>query len=218
MIDHKRKFIFLHIPKNAGTSIGNYLINQFNYSMEDFPLKKDFNYYHYDSYRIHFDNLSEDILKEYYVFTVIRNPYDRFISEYFFNSELKKLDFSLYCRKFEALWNTKYENLIKLNEKPTKPINDLAGDFYNNIHRVSQSNYLNGIYTDYIDKTPYINKIIKYENLNQDFEEVCNHLDIPNKLPHLNKSHKKQIRLSKKNKRYIYNLYKDDFINFGYSR
>lgn len=222
MIDHKRKFIFLHIPKCAGTSIGNLIINEFKYNKKELPLFKDFNYFYYDSYRIHYDNLNKHILKNYFVFTIVRNPYNRFVSEYKYNEELDIDDFDYYCENFEKIWDKKYHKIEKLNDVPNKNYIEIANNFYNNIHRISQTNFLNGSYTDYLDKTKYINKIIKFENLSNEIKFIYSKLGIKNfKIEHHNSSNikkfeHKKVNLSKKNKEIIYNIYKEDFSNFGY--
>jgi hypothetical protein len=224
MIDHKRKFIFLHIPKCAGTSVGNFFINYFNYSKNDMSLFSDFNYYEYDSHRIHFDELNKDILNDYFVFTIIRNPYDRFVSEYRFNRELDESNFDYYCENFESIWDKKYNRLIKLNSPPDKNIKEIADGVYNNIHRISQTDYLKGTYSDFINKINYVNKFVRFETIEEDMNYVFKNIGISNtKLPHLNSSNKlksihKDINMDEKNKEIIYDLYKDDFINFGYSR
>ncbi len=70
MINHKHKFIFLHTPKTGGLSIGR-AINK-ALGIQD-P---------YESFYIHYDDLNEQILKDYFVFTFVRNPWDRITSDY----------------------------------------------------------------------------------------------------------------------------------------
>jgi hypothetical protein len=223
MIDYKRKFIFLHIPKCAGTSIGNFFINEFQYKNDELSLYKDFNYFTYDSHRIHFDNLNEEILQNYFVFTIVRHPYTRFVSEYKYNEELNIDDFDYYCENFQQIWDKKYGKLKDFNWLHSHNIQRISDGVYNNIHRISQTDYLKGTYSDSIHKIRYIDKIIKFENLNEGIQEVFQYLNLQNKkLPHSNSSNikkfeHKKINLSKRNKDIIFNLYRSDFINFGYS-
>ena len=72
-IDHKRKVIFIHIPKTAGIYIRNIL---------DLPkpkgnLKKDHVKPSYPEIKSNWEN--------YLTFTFVRNPYDRLVSSYFFD-------------------------------------------------------------------------------------------------------------------------------------
>lgn len=66
MIDHKRKCIFIHIPKTAGTSIGKTFVP---------PACGDHMLQPFD-YRAYWD--------DYFTFTAVRNPWDRLVSAYFF--------------------------------------------------------------------------------------------------------------------------------------
>ena len=68
-ICHDKKLIFVHIPKNAGTSIHSY----FNSSMEN--ILSDQTWKEYSSF---FNNEWEDYTK----FTIVRDPYCRFRSFY----------------------------------------------------------------------------------------------------------------------------------------
>ena len=62
MVNHKHKFIFLHIPKCAGVSIGKTL-NKLTGVDEV-----------YEGFGIHHDEFNEEAFKEYFVFTFVRNP------------------------------------------------------------------------------------------------------------------------------------------------
>ena len=65
-ISHKHKVIFIHIPKNAGTSVLEAL------GIQEFGHRKWFEY-QYD-----YPNEWETYLK----FAIVRNPFDRFVSNY----------------------------------------------------------------------------------------------------------------------------------------
>lgn len=67
MICHEKKFIFLHIPKCAGNSLKDAL-----------PISN--NLHSHSPLSTYSDNLKHD----YYKFTFIRNPWDRFVSAYFY--------------------------------------------------------------------------------------------------------------------------------------
>ena len=70
-IDHDNKIVFIHIPRTGGTSIKSAL------NLHDKIYKEDV--YHMSA---------NDIPKEcedYFKFTFVRNPFDRFVSLYFYN-------------------------------------------------------------------------------------------------------------------------------------
>ncbi|MGS2725907.1 sulfotransferase family 2 domain-containing protein [Psychroserpens sp. BH13MA-6] len=78
------KNIFIHIPKTGGTTI-NCVINK-----SDWQTTPDFNYRHilYETKRSNsgdiFNPLKNDQYTDYQIFTMLRNPVDRLISEYYF--------------------------------------------------------------------------------------------------------------------------------------
>jgi uncharacterized protein Usg len=67
MISYRYKCIFLHIPKAAGTSIERLLSGADIDIPQKVPRKRGFSHF-----------LNEHL--DYYVFSVVRNPYNRFVS------------------------------------------------------------------------------------------------------------------------------------------
>jgi hypothetical protein len=88
---NKENLLFIHIPKTGGSSIENYFFNKYgkniytlfsgmdvlfnNHTLQHSTYKEL--YQNRDYFNIHFD----DSLK---IFTVVRNPYERIISDLFF--------------------------------------------------------------------------------------------------------------------------------------
>ena len=78
-INHKHKFIFIHIPKNAGTSIRN------SFQIEGYDKKVVNKPYPHNSCS-EIKNYCGDLTWEtFYKFAVIRNPYERMVSYYHFH-------------------------------------------------------------------------------------------------------------------------------------
>jgi hypothetical protein len=67
MINHKKKYIFLHIPKCAGNSVIKNI---------DLP-KQPPSHFPLSTY-------PQDVRCNYFKFTFVRNPWDRFVSAYFY--------------------------------------------------------------------------------------------------------------------------------------
>ncbi len=66
-VNHQYRFIFIHIPKNAGTSMGSTLgFKGTSHATADQVKKK----------------LSRKQFESYFIFTIVRNPWDRFLSLY----------------------------------------------------------------------------------------------------------------------------------------
>ena len=75
IVSHKHKLIFTHIPKNAGTSIGQWLLEHVSDAGEMPNTLK-----HHTPHHVHQHH-------DYTYFAVVRNPYDRLLSQYNFHVE-----------------------------------------------------------------------------------------------------------------------------------
>jgi hypothetical protein len=82
MYSHDDKFIYVHIPKSAGTFIKHYLLSNIE---EDY--KSNQNQQDYDSqYRTTCERALNAVVnevpdwREYFKFTIVRNPFDRVVS------------------------------------------------------------------------------------------------------------------------------------------
>lgn len=151
-ISDKYKVIFIHIPKNAGTSI-----------VEALEMK-DEGHHKYDYYQKNYP----DKWKEYLKIAVIRNPWDRTVSNY----EYSKLD--------ESYWHS------FTNKTPYGPHPD-----YNLIKNLTFSECVNLLFEDRtlfkhhgwdfqypyvinVNKEIVVDKLIKYENLDSELKELFN--------------------------------------------
>ena len=135
MIIDQYKTIFIHIPKNAGTSIETYFANG---SVRIQPSK------HADIYEI--TRKFKNSYNNYRKFTIIRNPYDKMVSWYFY---LKRNLGENY-------------NVIEFNEW----IKDQSKFWQND----DPKSYLKPLH-EWIDETVVL---IKYENLDQELNQFFN--------------------------------------------
>tara|TARA_B100000401_G_scaffold199391_1_gene134440 strand:+ start:3748 stop:4335 length:588 start_codon:yes stop_codon:yes gene_type:complete len=96
MISHKLKFIFIHIPKTSGNSLSLYLKDLIDNEVviKNSPVGKnqgikilcehqkcDIKHASIDYYK----KLYGEKINDYFKFTIVRNPYDRILSFYFWN-------------------------------------------------------------------------------------------------------------------------------------
>lgn len=165
MISFEKKFIFVHVPKTGGNSIQNILKK---YS-EDRVVKaaKKQNQDGYERFGIvnpkyglvkhstlseYSKTLGTDIISDFFIFSTIRNPWDRLISLYFSS------------HRGEREWDR--EQFIKFIKK-ARGIAYFLGT----------------------PKGIKINRLIRFENLDTEFRNVCEKIGIPyEQLPHSNKS------------------------------
>ena len=117
MINHEHKFIFIHIPKCAGMSIGRTLYELIGKDPKT-----------YEGFRIHHDEFDEKIWKEYFVFTFTRNSHDRLYSQYRYRDFLFKHDFEYASRNMKDLYeehfNCKIDEDYEIEEQTIKEISD----------------------------------------------------------------------------------------------
>lgn len=162
LISDKHKFIFIHIPKTAGSSIKNNILpycndGQLKISGENFT---DLNGYHP---HVTISPKQVDVYKDYYKFACVRNPFQRYVSMWKFFKKRKPQEFN----------NINFEKFI-----------DDIVHIKNKINSKLQYTY---IYNN--NNTLLVDKIIKFENLQGDFSSVCNSINIPtSQLPHLKNS------------------------------
>ena len=190
MINHEHKFVFIHIPKCAGMSVGRTL-----YDLVGKDPKT------YEGFHIHHDDFDEKIWKEYFVFTFTRDSHDRLYSQYRYRDFLFKHDFEYASRNMKRLYEEHFNCKVDKGYQGTiEQISDYYGEF---IHTPSQQDFLKGKYSNQVDKRPYIDFYGKFETLQQDFDYVCEKVGLPKtKLPHTNKSANPKLDIRKINYEY----------------
>lgn len=163
MIDHQNKIIFIHINKCGGTSIDQFFAG----SMQRHSCIRDYE-----------DQLGLKELNLYFKFTTVRNPWDKAVSYYHWIRKLINNSNQNVIRAYGADWDFKKFIKTKLDVRcagGTKYAN--AWLACNQLNWIKNSK--NQICIDYI---------CRFENLQQDFNIVCDKIGIPRqKLPHSNK-------------------------------
>jgi len=186
-IDHNRKLIFIHIPKNAGTAIERHC------NMKDTG-HKNWKYY-FSKY------LSE--WEEYTSFAIIRDPVDRFISSY------------RYARMKKSYWHDNPQpNKAIYGEHPDYQIcnkfdiNSLCSKLNSNAVKLSHPGWLPQYkWICNWRRKVKIDVLIKYENLNKGLETLKIH-----DLPKLNFSKgSEDLEITEENKSFLRSFYKKDY-------
>jgi len=158
----EKNLIFLHIPRTAGTSIADWLLSNKGNS-------------HYAQWETH-PKLSTVLENRIPCtsFTVVRNPWDRMISLYF------------YMRNISI---NKNSNWIKMNNITHNTIPSFEEWVCNIDDRLMPEEYWFKESTpqvDWIDRE--IDIIIRYENLKEDFIKIQQEFKTAIELPYLNSS------------------------------
>ncbi|UZR99501.1 sulfotransferase family 2 domain-containing protein [Chondrinema litorale] len=213
MISHKHKVIFIHIPKCAGSSVESYFgVKPFNWEEPNYenltgwcPERKIHLHHATASQLLDLELVSKETWDEYYKFTIVRNPWSRAMSDYYWVQKDCKV------RGTFSSFINKHAPFKKHLTYPPKN-KHFRGD-----HLYPQSSYLKCK-----DGNLLVDDIIKFENLRQGFEGICEKLNLPSsKLPHKKKRSKKRFEhyshfFCRKKHRLISEKYKEDIVSFGY--
>ena len=161
MISHTKKFIFVHINKTGGTSIEKILkpySEPLGNNKHQFLLK---NCKKKPSKKPILKN-KKDPLYPYFKFTIVRNPFEKIVSTYFWRKHFSKcLDIS-------------FKKWVMCPKKPSM-LTNLA--FYNQLDWISDRP--GNVCVDYIGR---------FERLQESFDVICKKINIPpKKLPYKNK-------------------------------
>ena len=201
--NNKKKLIFIHIPKTGGTTIEEYMNAIKKPTLRHgYGVFKNIVFQHF-RWNDYIDFMGIDSFNNYTKFSIVRNPYERIISEYY--------------------WTPTETNL---GYKSNKDFNS----FLNNVKDiVKNKKYNDTIYHDHFipqyeficnkDNNIVVDHLFRFEN----FDKVLNFLKDNEYKINKNKKenqciYQKKINLTKKQKNIIYNLYKKDFKIFNYSK
>lgn len=167
IILHKKKLIFIHVHRTAGTSFSEILRQNFDKKSKTnhSNSKNDFEDLNQHS---NARTLSKDFFdqhKDYYIFGFTRNPWERIFSWYSL-IQLNNLN-SLAEEKI------RFEKFIELNQ---------ASDFSSHFFHYNSLDYFT---TE--DGELIANKIFRYENLNDEIKTIAHQFDLTlSEIPHVN--------------------------------
>tara|TARA_Y100001938_G_C7915828_1_gene341904 strand:+ start:50 stop:655 length:606 start_codon:yes stop_codon:yes gene_type:complete len=196
MIGFKKEFIFLHIPRTGGTSIESFLQPHVEFPDQE-TNHGQLKHYPLSKYYEVFGKTP----KPFYKFTVVRNPWDRMVSYYFhLNKEFNGA-------KFEKMLRLMGKNGVMIGCNFSENIEgSLWYDFNSYYH------WMHELKNEKV-------KAIRFENLQDDFNKVCEELDIEiGELPHINKTKKNHYSnyYNKRTKEMVEKAFSIDINTFGY--
>lgn len=182
LISHSHKFITIDIPKTGSRSLRETFVPQNVIDIIGQP-QPDSEYYQHGTAQ-QCSNSLYNLMKDfadYFSFTIVRNPWDRYYSFFKYFKEYAEK----YKNKDSSItWNAPEINQGKMCEQLFA--NKTDETVFRNIiiNNVCQSDY-------YTNKNGEImvSHIAKFENINQEFESLCNKVNVKySPLFHGNKS------------------------------
>jgi hypothetical protein len=187
----KNKILFIHIPKNGGTSIEAYMKNMGDkMDLWMYSNRKNFYLLHTEQHYTFKEIVSnKKYSSEYRIFSIIRHPIDRVLSEYNYIVKMGKTrykDFNIFLDSFLNKNNFRY---------------------FDN-HNLSNFDYLSNEDGEISDKI----KIFKFF----DEEGISNFIGAEKQIGHFNISTKVIKEITDEQKERILDFYKDDIHCFDF--
>lgn len=201
IIAKKYKFMWIHIPRTAGTSV----TKAFNtLGLKGFAGRGgEFEIAELKEWR-------EELFNEYFKFCFVRNSWDRFVSGYFNLSEEERwYDFNEFVIKFHnsyKLWN---KILLDFPDAKRHAKNAFGAPQF-----IPQSKWFA------IDGKIVVDYLARFENLQEEFKFICDKLKMPDlELPHWRKTEHKFYRkyYNKNTIKLIEEIYEEDIRLLGYN-
>jgi hypothetical protein len=199
MISHKHKFIFVHIPKNAGSSM-EICLGGYKDEKKLWGTEKGVVLQHLTACELQ-EKIGDQVFNDYFKFSFVRNPFSKCLSEYFW--EKTYLNESL---NFNDWVKLKLGDLINHSENNTK--------IRRQKHNLEQYKFI----YDALDNC-LVDFVGRFENLQQDFNTICDKIGIPRQqLPHKLKSKHKHYTeyYDDETKQIVAEKYAKDIEYFGY--
>lgn len=175
-ISHSYKFIYIHIPKTAGTSIVN--------AIEALPTRPnpallvpvEYKYAKHHKARDMKRLLGDKAWSDYFSFAFIRNPWDLMVSSY--NWWL------------QAGWQYSWlkNDCVRIEQMGN------FTTFINSLYGQRMINQFQGNLSDWVteDGRVIVSYVARFERLQEDWAEICSRLNVPHQpLPHLNPTKRK---------------------------
>jgi len=186
----EHNFIFIHIPKTGGQSVGRILGNKRSIHL---------------SYKEYETLLGQEKLKAYRIFTVVRHPQDRLVSAWRYLKEGGNK--SLEDKQLKDALLSPCEDINDFIAKLERDSSILNTHFFK-----KQSHFLENSQKI----IPKEIEILHLENLEGEIKKISGIISAPDKIPHLNSSKGPSVTLNRKSVETIKKLYYEDFSNFGY--
>lgn len=179
----KRGYLFIHIPKNAGTSLSRSLglPGQEHFTLENYAQEID-----------------PDRLEQLFKFCIVRNPVDRIVSAFRY---LKRHQYNDGFRSYFKTYNI--DCFDSADQFVQQWLNQQS----------MWTNYLTGTQSSFISigNKVAVDCMFSFENLPLMYEELNSRLGMSIKAQHVNVSSGQKEILSDASIRIVQDLYRDDF-------
>ena len=214
MISHKHKFLSIRIPKTGSTSVTTILKPYFDIEGEDIGSREGNTYYHHRTTKYmksHFEKMEWNF-DDYFKFAFVRNPFEREVSSWEYAHKIVHM-YEKYKETKSNLCPDKRVYNQKLQIVKMKNFKTLCSRQFTDYDTYSM------FYRDKHTEKNLLDFIGKFENLQEDFNTICDKIGIPQQhLPHKNKSKHKHYTeyYDDETKQIVAERYAKDIEYFGY--
>jgi hypothetical protein len=196
----RRKILFVHVPKNAGSSVYRAL-------GRDRSTHAELQWYK--------DNLNPFVYKAIYKFAFVRNPFDRFLSLYNYARMEQSMHHSSVCpdsalhgkhRDYDKLKNASLYECAQMLQA-----GQLEHDEYYNQWRPQH------VWLD-VDRGEGVNFIGRFEKISEDFSKIAINIGARHQISKTNESKRVNYRdeFDERTRAVVQDYYKEDLKRFGY--
>lgn len=182
LVSHQYKFVYIHVPRTAGTSIEKALKSYSDRISENSNSTVYFSHISSAKLKNHMEKDGQE-WKNYFSFGFVRNPWERMVSYYLF---FRKWEW------FKEAWGTpSFFEWVSKGPLNKERIQEL---YPNHVSTIIPESAFDLLFDS--NGSQIVNYIGRYETLEQDFNFLCKRINLPTKpiLPHIN-SHKKDFSL-----------------------
>ncbi|MGP0129341.1 MAG: sulfotransferase family 2 domain-containing protein [cyanobacterium endosymbiont of Rhopalodia musculus] len=192
MLSVQKRFLFIHVPKTAGNSVQNVLQHysedkivthgEHQDGVERFEVRNDVYEVIKHSTLKHYQEILEvDLYQKLFKFATIRNPYDHMISWYFSpHRGIQNWVRQDFIDLIEEVPNLREYITFSSNSFLGKKLKKLGLSINFNRKKLDED----------------IDFLMRFEHLNEDFQKVCEIIDIPYQpLPVRNRSNRKHYSI-----------------------
>lgn len=181
MLSLKHHFLFIHIPKTAGNSVQQVLdkyadenivaVKPWQDGVEDFEIVSGkYGTSKHSTLREYRKKLGRTEYEGLYKFTIVRNPWDRAISTYFYTKKYRQPQKNINQPEYSGEIKFSKEEFIGMLDIVSPVTKWVCTD--NRVLKFLRPHRNRLMETD-------IDFYIRYENINRDFNQVCRRLGFP---------------------------------------
>jgi hypothetical protein len=183
VLDKKHMFMFFGNHKAGLTSVNRNILRDRVINWKSFK----------EIYHSEFDKYTDEDIKNIFKFTIVRNPFNRTVSAFFY---LKKLNILGKGQTFQEFIKT---------------------DFLNNGPKINTHFHMQTPSAFYKGKI-FVNYIAKLENIKEDWKVIASNINCSERLPHKNQSKHKSYQeyYNKETVKIVREIYREDLERFGY--